>query len=158
MAHKSSAFTGFGDVLVGYSGKHLGFPFWRCTTQVIFLEFGRHRLLDEEALKFDPLTRLCLNRTNGKDSRVKLRTNFLSITCCAMKRKEIMQFATNCYLAQLVGLSYAERLVFESGRFSFLFLPFSKFLSLVSFLRVRLSVRVRFSVSVRVRIRVKVRF
>ena len=113
MAHKSSAFTGFGDVLVGYSGKHLGFPFWRCTTQVIFLEFGRHRLLDEEALKFDPLTRLCLNRTNGKDSRVRLRTNFLSITCCAMKRKEIMQFATNCYLAQLVGLSYAERLVLE---------------------------------------------
>ena len=40
----------------------------------------------------------------------------------------------------------------------FFFLPFSKFLSLVSFFRVRLSVMVRFRVSVRVRIRVKVRF
>ena len=43
---------------------------------------------------------------------------------------------------------------FESGRFSFFFFPFSKFLSLVSFFRVRLSVRVRF----RVRLRVKARF
>ena len=33
---------------------------------------------------------LCLNRTNGKDSRVRLRTNFLSITCCAIKGKEIV--------------------------------------------------------------------
>ena len=39
-----------------------------------------------------------------------------------------------------------------------LFFPFSKFLSLDSFFRVRLSVMVRFRVSVRVRIRVKVRF
>ena len=49
--------------------------------------------------------RLCLkNRTNGKDSRVRLRTNFLSITCYAIKGK-----------AQFVGLSYAKRLVWEFG-------------------------------------------
>ena len=37
-----------------------------------------------------PLHRgLSLNRTNGKDSRVRMRTNFLSITCCAIKHKEI---------------------------------------------------------------------
>ena len=30
---------------------------------------------------------LSLNRTKGKDSRVRLRTN-LSITCCAIKGKE----------------------------------------------------------------------
>ena len=30
-----------------------------------------------------------LNRTNGKDSRVRLRTNFLSITYCAAKDKEM---------------------------------------------------------------------
>ena len=36
-----------------------------------------------------PWTLLSLNRTNGKDSRVRLRTNFLSITCCTIKRKEI---------------------------------------------------------------------
>ena len=40
--------------------------------------------------------------------------------------------------------------------FSLFFFPFSKFLSLVSFLRVRFSVRLRFRVSVRVRIRAKV--
>ena len=33
---------------------------------------------------------LCLNRTNGKDSRARLRTNFLSITCCGIKGKEII--------------------------------------------------------------------
>ena len=33
---------------------------------------------------------LCLNRTNEKDSRVRLRTNFLPITCCAIKGKEIV--------------------------------------------------------------------
>ena len=32
---------------------------------------------------------LSLNRTNGSDNRVRLRTNFLSITCCAIKGKEI---------------------------------------------------------------------
>ena len=92
---------------------------------------------------------LSLNRTSGKDSRVRLRTNFLSITCCTIKCKEIMYFGTNCHLAQLFGLSCAERLVweFESGRFSFFF-PFSRFLSLVSFFRARLSVSVRFRVSV----------
>ena len=49
------------------------------------------------------------NCTNGKDSRVRLRTNYLSITCCAIKGEGIMSFATNCHLAQLVGLSHAER-------------------------------------------------
>ena len=74
----------------------------------------------------DDIVRVSLNRTNGKDSRVRLRTNFLSITCCAIKRKENMNFATNCQVARLVGLSYAIRLVleFESGRFFFLFLSF----------------------------------
>ena len=64
----------------------------------------------------------------------------------------------NCHLARLVGLSHTELLVLEfrsSNPEGFLFfLPFSKFLSLVSFFRVRLSVRLRF----RIRIRVKVRF
>ena len=36
-----------------------------------------------------PSSGLCLNLTNGKDSCVRLRTNFLSITCCAIKGKEI---------------------------------------------------------------------
>ena len=61
----------------------------------------------------------------------------------------------------MVGLSHAELLVWEFGSSNpkvFLFFFFSKFLSLVSFFRVRLSVRLRFRVSVRVRIRVKVRF
>ena len=62
-----------------------------------------------------PQLGLCLNRTNGKDSRVRLRTNFLSITCCAIKGKEIRWFVTNCHLAQLVGLSYAGLLVLEFG-------------------------------------------
>ena len=59
----------------------------------------------------------------------------------------------------MVGLSHAERLVWEFGSSNpegSLFFPFSKFLSLVSLFMVRLSVMVR--VSVRVRIRVKVRF
>ena len=54
-----------------------------------------------------------LNRTNGKDSRVRLRTNFLSITCCTIKGKEIRLFVTNRHLARLVGLSHAELLVWE---------------------------------------------
>ena len=61
----------------------------------------------------------------------------------------------------MVGLSYAIRLVLHfrsSNPEGFFFFPFSKFLSLDSFFRVRLSVRVRFRVSIRVRIRVKVRF
>ena len=86
----------------------------------------------------------------------------MSITCCAIKGKEIRYFVTNCHVAQLVGLSLAELLVLEFGcsnpEGSLSSFPFSKFLSLVSFFRVRLSVRLRFRVSVRVRIRVKVRF
>ena len=88
----------------------------------------------------------------------------MSITCCAIKGKEIRYFVTNCHLAQLVGLSHEELLVFKSfgvriRKVLSLFFPFSKFLSSVSFFRVRLSVRLRFRVSVRVRIRaVKVRF
>ena len=71
-----------------------------------------------------------------------------------------MQIATNCEVAWLVGLSYAIRLVLEFWSLNpeGFFFPFSKFLSLVSFFRVRLSVMVRFRVSVRVRIRVRVRF
>ena len=94
---------------------------------------------------------LCLNRTNGKDSRVRLRTNFLSITCCAIKGKEIRYFVTNCRLAQLVGLLHAELLVleFESGRF-----PFSPFFFLVSYLSFFFSVRLRFRVRVRIRLKV----
>ena len=55
----------------------------------------------------------------------------------------------------MVGLSYAIRLVLESSNpevFVFCF-PFSKFLSLDSFFRVRLSVMVRFRVRVSVRVR-----
>ena len=86
----------------------------------------------------------------------------MSITCCAIKGKEIRYFVTNCHLAQLVGLSHEELLVFKSfgvriRKVLSLFSPFSKFLSSVSFYRVRLSVRLRFRVSVRVRIRVKVK-
>ena len=54
-------------------------------------------------------------------------------------------------ISDTVSFTFLE---FESGRF--FFFPFSKFLSLVSFFRVRLSVRLRFRDSVR--IRVKVRF
>ena len=100
---------------------------------------------------------LCLNRTNRKDSHVRLRTNFLSITCCAMKGKEIMYFGANCHLGQLVGLSHVERLVLEFGSSNrqgscFFFSLFLSFFPLLSFFfRVSLSVRVRFRVSVRVR-------
>ena len=60
----------------------------------------------------------------------------------------------NCH--QLVGLSHAELLLLEFGSSNpegFLFFSSSKFLSLVSFVRLRLSVRLRFRLSVRVRIR-----
>ena len=55
-----------------------------------------------------------------------------------------MWFATNCHLGQLVGLSHVERWVLGSfvvriRKVLFIF-SFSKFLSLVSFFRVRLSV------------------
>ena len=51
----------------------------------------------------------------GHVASCDMRTNFLSITCCAIKGKEIRYFVTNCRLAQLVGLSRAELLVLESG-------------------------------------------
>ena len=57
----------------------------------------------------------------------------------------------------MVGLSHgAVILQFGSSKLegSLFFFFFSKFLSLVSFFRVRLSVRLRFRVSVRVRIKV----
>ena len=59
----------------------------------------------------------------------------------------------------MAGLLHVELLVLEFWSSNpegslFFFFPFSKFLSLASFFRVRLSVRLRF----RVRIRVKVRF
>ena len=109
---------------------------------------------------------MCPNRTNGKDSRGRLTTNFLSITCCTIKAKKIRYFVTNCCLAQLVGLSHAELLVlgFEFGRSSpegsLSFCSFFLVSFLSFFFRVTLRVRIRFrvSVSVRVRIRVKVSF
>ena len=73
------------------------------------------------------LTGLRLNCTNGKDSHVRLRTNFLSITCCAIKGKEIRYFVMNCHLAQLVGLSHVEVWEFKSGRFSLFFPLFLSF-------------------------------
>ena len=63
---------------------------------------------------FMRVSRLSLNRTNGKDSCVRLRTNFLSITC----------------LARLVGLSHVELLVLEfwsSEDFLFFFFLFLSF-------------------------------
>ena len=54
-------------------------------------------------------------------------------------------------ISDTVSFTFLE---FESGRF-FFFFPFSKFLSLDSFFRVRLSVLVRFRVRVRIRVRVR---
>ena len=92
-----------------------------------------------------PWAGLSLNRTNGKDSRVRLRTNFLSITCCAIKGKEIRWFETNLPFST-VGWVIACGTVSLGVRIlkvvSFFF-PFSKFLSLVSLFRVRLSVILR---------------
>ena len=68
------------------------------------------------------------NRTIGKDSRVRLRPNSLSVTCCAKNDKEIKY----CSL-QRIGLSHAERWDFlgefcssnpKGSIFFFLFLSF----------------------------------
>ena len=88
-----------------------------------------------------------LNRTNGKDSHVRLRTNFLSITCNELPSSTVDWVIACRTVSFRVGSSNPEGSLFS---------PFSKFLSLVSFFRVRLSVWLSFRV--RVRIRVKVRF
>ena len=46
-----------------------------------------------------------LNRTNGKDSRVRLRTNSLSITCCAI----LCSLQRIAIWSGAVGLSHVER-------------------------------------------------
>ena len=58
--------------------------------------------------------------------------NYLSITCCAINGKKIMYLATKI-IRGAVSLRVRIRKVIY-------FFPFSKFLSLVSFFRVRLSV------------------